>query len=182
MTALAGFVPFDPEPDPDDQPRPATPAPSPSAPSSRKAPEYAPGQMISGIAAAIDGHTLTVVGHALRLDGVDAPGLRQTCGTADGTTWRCGEAALRTLSSMVHGEMVRCTVATSLVSGAAAICSVQGIADVGREMVRRGFAVPNGHDFGKYVADSAQAQSVRAGIWAGNFQAPWTWRAENGGR
>jgi len=138
---------------------------------------YPKGMIITGLGKAYDGHSLVVDGHAVRLDGADAPGLVQTCQTHDSVAWRCGESAYRRLSSLVDGRKVTCRVEEQVGEGAAAVCSVQGIRDVAETMVREGLAVPNGHDEGRYAAPVQAARNSRSGMWVGSFQAPWLWRA-----
>lgn len=49
--------------------------------------------VISGRAEVLDGDTLTVGGIPVRLVGIDAPELRQTCKDQVGGEYPCGEAA-----------------------------------------------------------------------------------------
>jgi len=139
---------------------------------------YFPGQEIVGTAIAYDGHSLAVEGHAIRLDGVDAPGLLQTC-TIKGVPWRCGEKAYRRLASLVKGRKVVCRVTEQVGSGAAAVCSSREVKDLAEVMVREGLAVPNGHDRGRYSGPVAGAKQSRAGMWVGEFESPKIWRSAN---
>ena len=48
---------------------------------------------ITGIPRVIDGDTLEIAGERIRLHGIDAPELKQTCADAGGKEWRCGQDA-----------------------------------------------------------------------------------------
>ncbi len=50
---------------------------------------------VSGRAFVVDGDTLDVRGHRVRLWGVDAPEGRQLCARSDGQGYACGRAAAR---------------------------------------------------------------------------------------
>lgn len=153
--------------------------PPPAPPAAPKKPRYAVGQVIVGRAAVADGHSMTVSGHAIRLHGVEAPGLAQTCSTASGTAWRCGQEAMKFLSSLADGKDVTCTVTAPAGHGAAALCGGRSAQDLGKAMAEAGLAVPNGHDRGYYSAASAAAKQAGRGLWLGRFDPPWDWRRGN---
>lgn len=146
------------------------------APAQTPPAKYVKGMTVSGKAKAFDGHSLVVDGHAVRLDGADAPGLLQPCRAGAGATWRCGEDSYRRLASLVDGRKVTCRVEEQVGNGAAAICSVQGVRDLAEVMVREGFAIPNGHDEGRYSAAAAAARAGKVGMWVGSFESPSRWR------
>lgn len=137
---------------------------------------YFAGMRIEGKATIVDGHTLFVSGHALRLHGIEAPALAQECKTVVGTAWPCGKKAMERLSALADGQAVSCAVEESAGEGAAVTCSVRGISDVGRIMAEEGLAVPNGYDRGRYANVAALARENRAGLWSGTFVAPWNFR------
>ena len=161
-----------------DTTKPAVPKPAGPAAAART-PSYAPGTRISGVAEVLDGHSMSIDGHAVRLHGAEAPGLLQTCQTASGTAWPCGKKAMERLTALAGGKKVDCTVTASAGTGAAALCAVRGIPDLGLFIVTEGFAVPNGHDKGNYSRAFEAARATKAGLWTGKFEAPWTWRRAN---
>lgn len=55
----------------------------------------------------VDGDTLTVAGETVRLWGIDAPELRQTC-TRTGESYPCGQVARYVLLSFVKGRTITC--------------------------------------------------------------------------
>ena len=64
-------------------------------------------QDVSGPARVSDGDTLNLTGIVVRLYGIDAPELKQTCTRGDGP-WACGQEAADKLAAIVEGQSVRC--------------------------------------------------------------------------
>lgn len=157
------------------------PATSVAATSNAPAKRYSAGDVISGKAKIFDGHSLLIDGNAVRLDGADAPGAVQTCTSATGTAWRCGESAYRRLAELTIDRKVTCRVMEQVGTGAAAICSVTGVPDIAAILVREGLAVPNGHDAGRYGGAMNLARTGKIGMWSGSFTLPSKWRSANSG-
>ena len=124
-------------------------------------------------ASATDGDLLRADGRRIRLIGIDAPELMQTCRDARGDTWDCGRAAKARLAELVAGGNVSCTARdTDRYSRTLASCSTGNI-DLGEAMVRDGLALAT--DDGYWHAQTA-ARSARRGIWQGDFETPQEWR------
>jgi len=64
--------------------------------------------LLQGEARAVDGDTLQVGDTRLRLHGIDAPELRQTCEDQAGEAWACGRRAASELAAAVAGGEVHC--------------------------------------------------------------------------
>jgi endonuclease YncB( thermonuclease family) len=62
---------------------------------------------VTGTATVIDGDTIVVAGERVRLEGIDAPELHQTC-TAYGQEWACGPTSAEWLKERLHGRQVEC--------------------------------------------------------------------------
>ena len=62
---------------------------------------------VSGLARVIDGDTIEVSGHRVRLHGIDAPELKQIC-KRNSDDWQCGLDATRALNDKLEGNSVRC--------------------------------------------------------------------------
>ena len=62
---------------------------------------------VTGPASVIDGDTLVVAGERIRLEGIDAPELRQEC-IAYGQPWACGRTAAEWLKEHLNGRQVEC--------------------------------------------------------------------------
>lgn len=143
-------------------------------------------QTLRGPARVVDGDTLEVQGEKVRLHGIDAPELAQTCRRANGAPWHCGWTAAARLEELIGGRPVRCLGAERDRYGRViARCYVVGergpALDLGGALVIRGWAIA----YRKYSADynsaEATAKAARAGIWAGTFVQPEEWR-RGGGR
>jgi len=65
-----------------------------------------PAAAIVGIAWVIDGDTIAISGTHIRLEGVDAPELAQTCTDAASKAWACGRAAANELREHIRGKEV----------------------------------------------------------------------------
>lgn len=128
-----------------------------------------------GKATIADGDTLTLKSERIRLKGIDAPELHQTCRAA-GQEYACGKAARQELVRLIGGTAVSCTGWERDKYGRLlAFCSA-GRTDLNKALVERGWAV----SYGAFGAEEAQAKAARRGLWAGEFERPSTWRAAHG--
>src|SRR5689334_16861478 len=59
---------------------------------------------LAGVARVIDGDTIDVQGTRIRLEGIDAPEIAQTCASRMLGTWRCGEAAAAAMRRLTVGQ------------------------------------------------------------------------------
>lgn len=135
------------------------------------------GPAIVGQARAIDGDTLDVGGVRVRLHGIDAPELRQTCAGRDGRTYECGRDARAVLSELVRGRTVTCVARdTDRYHRIVATCTTDA-GDLGEQMVRRGWALPYLRYGGAlYLPAEVEAKRERLGVHSGRFQAPEDFR------
>lgn len=125
----------------------------------------------AGMALAIDGDSLRLDGAEIRLTGIDAPELDQTC-ERDGRPWRCGQAAKAYLAQQLAQGQADCRSSSRDRYGRKlAACRVNGV-DVNSAMVRAGMAIA----YGGYEREEAEARDARRGVWASRFDAPQEWR------
>jgi len=128
-----------------------------------------------GPARVIDGNTVEVGGTRLKLAQMDAPALGQSCSRFD-ARYNCGREAAEELGRIIEGHPLRCTPAGNDTARGPLYRCWAGDLDVGRELVRRGWAiVANGY---LYSTDENRARETRRGLWAGDFQRPADWRRE----
>lgn len=142
---------------------------------SYKPPPFGPGAKI----VSIDGDTLRAGdGAEYRIFGIDAPELHQTCKEANGKSWACGRAAKARLTTLIKGGNVTCAARDKDRFGRiVAVCSAQGVPDLGDAMVRQGYAIDLGGAAGNpYHQAEVEAQAGKRGIWRGTFERPSDWR------
>ena len=139
------------------------------------APERAVTGEVLGVATASDGDSLRLEGRRIRLEGIDAPEIGQTC-TRDGAQWDCGAEARQRLRAMVTDGRTSCRLHGRDKYGRdLGTCEVKG-RDIGREMVATCYAV----SYGRYQKEEAAAEKQKVGLWVGDFARPQAWRRTNG--
>lgn len=128
-----------------------------------------------GVVHVIDGDTIDIAGQRIRLWGIDAPEGRQTC-TADGKPYYCGDESTAALRAIAEQKQAACERKdTDRFGRIVALCRVSG-RDIGALMVRQGNALAFRRYSFDYVQDENAARMARAGMWRGEFDAPWDWR------
>lgn len=141
--------------------------------------------LIVGQASIIDGDTIEIHGHRIRLWGIDAPEAAQLCRNANSDLYRCGADAANKLAAFTVGKAISCaTVDRDRYGRTVARCLVNGT-DMAEWLVRSGLALdwPR-YSRGRYSAAQETANRAGRGIWAGTSTAPWEYRAciRGGGR
>ena len=135
---------------------------------------------VEGHATAVSGDTVRVAGMVIRLYGIDAPELGQTCWSARGQAYDCGAAARTVLQRLLGIDPITCwTYAVAADEQEFGRC-FRGAADIGQAMVTYGWARAQRGLTHRYAGAEAQAQMNRAGMWSGASEAPWVWRRLNG--
>jgi endonuclease YncB( thermonuclease family) len=125
----------------------------------------------------VDGDTLVVEGQPLRLFGIDAFELQQTCLDRSGAPWHCGVAAKAALAELVQDQAIACTVVDDSKGDAyVAKCTVRDEVDLAGYMVRAGLALADRSASDDYVPLEQRAKAAGAGAWVGTFVPPWVWR------
>src|SRR5512134_2473786 len=95
---------------------------------------------VTGPAKVIDGDTIVVAGERIRLQGIDAPELQQTC-TAYGQPWACGRTSAEWLRERLNGRQVECVGhARDRYQRLLAVCYVGGDS-INERLVREGWAL-----------------------------------------
>ena len=125
-----------------------------------------------GPARIVDGDSIRIEGEEIRLRGIDAPELHQTC-RRGAETVPCGIDARRALMTLLASGAVRCEASERDRFGRLLARCLAGGQDVGEAMIRLGQAV----SFGAYGEVEAEARRARRGLWALEFERPADWRA-----
>jgi endonuclease YncB( thermonuclease family) len=134
------------------------------------------GPALVGRATAIDGDTLRLGSVRVRVRGLDAPELDQTCTRPDGTNWSCGVDAKQQLAARLKSGPIECARHGRDVYGRTLATCTAGGADLGAEIVGSGWAVSDG----AYVSEASEARLQQLGIWSGTFAQPVDWRRSHG--
>jgi endonuclease YncB( thermonuclease family) len=132
---------------------------------------------LSGTATVLDGDTLELGHLRIRLHGIDAPELDQTCGTADGDDWPCGLAARDRLAALVDGHEIGCRPRERDGFGRVVARCYVGGDDLGARLVAEGLGWAYVRFSLAYAEAEAEARAAGRGIWQGAAQAAWHHRA-----
>ncbi len=130
------------------------------------------GQPLVGFPRIIDGDSLRLNGQELRLQGIDAPELHQSCTDKNGSPVGCGRQARQALIGLAGQGPVSCDIGkTDRYGRGLARCRANGL-DLNAAMVEAGQAV----SYGDYRRQEEQARAAGRGLWALDFERPETWR------
>jgi endonuclease YncB( thermonuclease family) len=134
------------------------------------------GPPVSGRARISDGDSFHLGQDRIRLLGIDAPELEQTCTDARGGDWPCGRQARDALASLTAGKPLTCQPdGHDRFGRILATCSASG-RDLGAHMVEAGLAI-SADDYGR---EQTNARNAGRGLWAGTFELPRAWRDKHG--
>ncbi len=129
-----------------------------------------------GMIRVIDADTWDVGGQRVRLFGIDAPEMSQTCDDAAGRAWKCGRWATAETRVLYGAARARCEkIAIDRYGRIVARCFVAG-QDAGRELVRAGIALAYRRYSTDYVGDERVAAADRRGLHSGTLQRPAAYR------
>jgi endonuclease YncB( thermonuclease family) len=117
--------------------------------------------------------------YSIRIWGIDAPEIRQVCTNAKGDIVACGRQAREVMIGIVGGGALSCEIKSldKLYNRLVGLCTTGDGTDIGRELVKRGYAYNEVHNPGFYRAERESAEKGRRGLWAGReFMDPKEWR------
>lgn len=114
----------------------------------------------------------------VRLIGIDAPELGQTCRDQRGQPWPCGTRARDALSGLAgRNSALACTaIGRDQYDRALSRCQLADGRDLAAGLVSGGWAIATDED---YLLEQDAARDAKTGIWQGDFQNPAEWRAAN---
>ncbi len=145
---------------------------------------------IYGIPKIIDGDTVHIKSKKIRLEGIDAPEIKQQCqkeflkisavvGMNFKKNYSCGEISKIKLLNKINKSQVKCISSSrDRYKRYLATCYKNKI-NLNRWMVRRGFAVAYKRYSKEYERDEEYAKEKKLGIWQGSFIRPEKWRKLN---
>ncbi|MBL0936531.1 MAG: thermonuclease family protein [Rhizobiaceae bacterium] len=123
----------------------------------------------------IDGDTIDSRDGRIRLVGIDAPELDQTCDNGV-AIYDCGREARERLRQLVGGQEITCATRRKDRYGRFLATCHAGDVNLAARMVETGWAVASGD----YDIAEMRARTARRGIWAGDFERPREWRSTRG--
>ncbi len=134
----------------------------------------------------VDGDTLWVGNHEIRLYGIDAPEAAQGCVIVGQPKNYCHKTASSFLENLAKHSEFECEFWIKKnkpwirYGRYVSVCRINDV-DVSRELVRNGWAYAD-PTYGKsYLKDQEYAQKSKLGIHATEHKAPWVWRKEKRG-
>lgn len=130
----------------------------------------------TGNARARDGDSLVLNDMEVRLFGIDAPELNQTC-DGDAGEYPCGREALAALRALLKNQTITCKSWETDRYGRAVSTCRDGALEINSEMVRQGWAVAYFRHSTAYARAQKEARAAGRGIWRGKFEMPESYRA-----
>ena len=136
------------------------------------------GKTIYGKAKIIDGDTIHIGNHKIRLHAIDAPEIKQTC-LKNGEKWSCGLESTRFLKDLIGKDEIQCdTKGQDRYNRYIGVC-YKNITDLNSEMVINGWAIAYRYYSLDYIKEEEIAKSKKIGIWIGEFEEPYLYRKKN---
>ncbi|MGV8841132.1 MAG: thermonuclease family protein [Bauldia sp.] len=137
-------------------------------------------EFIAGNGVVADGDSFRIGDQIVRLYAVDAPELAQTCPTAAGRTWRCGDAARQRLKELLALGPVACVGEEFDQFGRLiAECDDYDGYSINATLVLEGLAWAFTRYDDLFAPEEKEARAERIGIWQAPTLPAWQWRVEN---
>ena len=145
---------------------------------------------ISGIPKVVDGDTIHINDNKFRLEGIDAPEMRQQCkkeslkisfmiGFTLYKNYSCGEVSKEKLISKIRGSKIKCIFTTKDRYKRYIATCYKEKTNLNQWMVRNGYAIAYRRYSKDYVPDENFAKEKKLGLWQGKFTRPEKWRKLN---
>ena len=131
-------------------------------------------QLVNGPLRAVDGDTLAKGSLRMRLEGIDAPEMEQTCGEPS-DVYACGRVVRQRLQSMLDDVPWSCEGRSRDRYGRLLVRCRSGEDDLGRRLVAEGLAIADGD----YLGEERAARRAGIGLWQAPFERPADWRRQH---
>ncbi|MBO6282133.1 MAG: thermonuclease family protein [Alphaproteobacteria bacterium] len=132
---------------------------------------------IKGEARVITGSLINVDGITVKLFGIAAPDLQQTCANKHGYGYHCGRKAATWLQDWLGNREVTCYILGNVVNNrtTGACFTDNNKYDLAAVVTNAGWAVAYTKNTQIYIPYEQQAADNRRGLWEGEFYKPWDW-------
>ncbi len=145
---------------------------------------------ISGIPKVVDGDTIHIDNYKFRLEGIDAPEMRQQCkkesfkisffiGFTFYKDYSCGRVSKEKLITKIDTTEIKCISSSKDRYKRYIATCYKGKTNLNQWMVRNGFAIAYRRYSKIYVSDEEFAKENKLGLWKGKFMEPEKWRKLN---
>ena len=134
-------------------------------------------KIIEGKVKIIDGDTIHIEKNKIRLHGIDAPEIDQTCTIKD-KVWNCGIESSLELKKLILDNNISCVVSDiDKYNRYIAECFINN-QNINELMVRNGWAIAYRYYSLDFIDDEGIAKNNKAGIWKGEFLDPYLFRKQ----
>ncbi len=145
---------------------------------------------ISGVPKIVDGDTVYINDNKFRLEGIDAPEVKQQCkkeslkissiiGFTFYKDYSCGKVSKEKLTSKINGSEIKCIFTSKDRYKRYIATCYKKKTNLNQWMVRNGYAIAYRRYSKKYVPDEDFAKENKLGLWQGKFMNPEKWRKLN---
>lgn len=141
-------------------------------------PAHATANAIIGNPEVVDGDGLVIGPIRIRLHGIDAPELGQSCADPAGGTWPCDKAAAERLEVLIGGGEVTCEPLDRDAYGRIIARCTAGDVDLAETLTAEGLVWAFRRYSDDYAPVEDQARSTGRGIWQAATEPPWDYRAD----
>ena len=142
---------------------------------------------IIGVPKVVDGDTIHIKSYKIRLEGIDAPEMKQKCKKPYlqimffnfQKNYNCGLISKKKLIQKIGNHPVICVLlGKGRYKRYLAKCLKDSV-DLNRWMVRNGYALAYRKYSKLYILDENFAKEEKLGLWKGTFIKPEKWRKQN---
>ena len=142
---------------------------------------------IKGFPKIVDGDTIRIESYKIRLEGIDAPEMKQKCKKPYlkimffnfQKDYYCGQISKKKLVKKIGNKPIRCILLEKDRYKRYLAKCLKGTIDLNRWMVRNGYAIAYRKYSKLYILDENFAKEEKLGMWKGTFIKPEKWRKLN---
>ena len=145
---------------------------------------------IIGHAKVIDGDTIHIDNKKIRLEGIDAPEIKQKCkknflsisfliGINFQKEYSCGTVAKAKLLKKIGNSKVSCISSSKDKYKRFLATCFKEKTNINKWLVRSGYAIAYKRYSKRYISEEDYAKKNKLGLWAGSFIPPEKWRKQN---